>query len=90
MYIQTLTFLACDAGFVGDAVLRAGGGVFGLAIQHYRAKQVSSPRLKATLSARWTCKRTYPRNTKGKANKPKANIGIAKSNTPFHRLLFLL
>ena len=49
MYIQTLTFLARSAGFVGNAVLRAGDGVFGLAIQHYCAKQACPPRWKLLL-----------------------------------------
>jgi hypothetical protein len=34
----------CSACLVGYAVFRAGNGCFGLAIQHYGAVQVRSPR----------------------------------------------
>lgn len=74
--------------FVSYTVSRAGGGCFGLAIQHNDAiHYLTSP---VTIFNAWrTRERTYPINMMGKVSSPNAIIIVAKSIKPFSPLLFL-
>lgn len=91
MYIPELQFSSVGyADFVGDAVVGAGGGCFGLAIQDYCAVQVFAS-LQIALSADRTRELGLPVNVKGKADKPKHfNSWIAKSNMPYPPSFVLL
>jgi hypothetical protein len=73
--------------FVSCTVSRAGGGCFGLAIQHNGAVHyLTSP---VTIFNAWrTRERTYPINMMGKVSSPNAIIVVAKSIKPFSPLLF--
>ncbi len=71
MYIHTefSDFFVVFAGFLNDAIFRAGGGCVGLAIQNYGAVHVCASFMGALRA--WTRDRTYLMKVKGKANKPK-------------------
>ncbi len=89
MLVYTLLrfFCVCVAGFVGDAVVRAGGGCFGLAIKDYGAVHAYTSLVTALRA--W---RTWdPVNWKGKACKPVHAISwVAKSNIPYPPCFVLL
>jgi len=84
-------FLAQGTGFVSDAVLRAGEGCFGLAIQNDRTVQVLC-RL-PTITLNWGCMRELSGavNVKCEVSVHKLVVPrIAKSNMPFIPFLVLL
>ena len=66
VYTQLPFLGVCGAGFVGDAVLRAGGGCFGLAIQNYCAVHAGSPCFVLLAGTELGC--GVPVNMKGNVN----------------------
>ncbi len=96
MYVYTqanilAAHFAGGAGFVGNAVFRAGNGCFGLTIQDDGSVQALFTLNHCALSAGFTWEVTDPVNVKGQANKPKRAILVfVKSNMPIHPFCFAL